>query len=224
MSYILHKEKWDFSGKGDTEQEQLRVLLFENGISVKKSTVLDMADEMFALYRDGDKNAIDSSIRVAVFGAALRDGDTDVFDFLIENDCKTKERNLHIDSLKSLGFANSKELLRRAMNMSLDAENFAITDLPYLFYNLHTHPLGAETAWEWFKEHGRSVMARIDPGLPFKEIVVQMCVQGLATAEQYIDAVEWFGHHDNEVSKLMAYVEAYPDYTSGLRQSCNSGT
>lgn len=198
---IAHKLGLGPSKTDDVIDALFKPLLFTAAGLAGDTETIRIARDMFQRFVAGDRAAIPSDLRAAVFSIVLHsNGTCKEYDMILEeyttNAPTVDERSA---ALSALGFATSPILVARTIALALDAHRIPSTQLNTLLSGLSTHPAGIEALFDTLLHRYDDVTSRFrGGGLGGLARLLPSYCRGLATDEQGNQLEAFFAGKDTK--------------------------
>jgi len=197
VSSKAHELGWEFKDGDDHIQSQFKAMLFASAGSAGDEKIIKAAQDLFAKFAAGDKNAIHPNIRGAVYGIALRNGGEKEFDALLNEYKNTPDADRRNTALRSLGNGKTESLRQRALDLSL-SDDVKSQDLYLPLANLRSDPEGIDALWNWMEKNWEQIKVKAPPGLSMLSTIVKLCSSNFSKDEQIEKVQKFFADKDKK--------------------------
>ena len=191
-AHKAHTLGWDFKDSDDSITQQFKTLMFGAVGTAGDTTVITAAQDMFAKFASGDRQAINPNLRGSVYAIVLEYAKGSVEYEVILNEYRTAktadERNT---ALRCLGRAKSPELIQRTIAFALGDE-VKNQDVYLPLGGLRAHKDGILALWDATKKNWDLFVERLPPGLNLLGSVVTLATSSFTHKEQMEDVESFF--------------------------------
>ena len=191
VSEKAHAKGWTFGPNENHVEAQFKALLFGSaGLSGDKA-IIKAAQDMFAKFVGGDRQAIHPNIRGSVYAIVLRNGGNKEYDALLHEYLTAKDADERNTALRSLGRANTKELIKRSLDLPL-TDDVKGQDVYLPIAALRNEKEGVEMLWEWLITNWEPLNKKCPASLSMFSSIVQIATSGF-THQEHLDMIQkWF--------------------------------
>ena len=147
-----HQLGWTFTIKDDHVQQRYKALMFGAACSAGDEIAKSAALDMFTKFKGRDRDAIHSSLRIAVYKTVLRYGGEDEYDTLIEELRRSMTPDDRQYLLASLGATQDPKLLQRTLDFVVSGE-ISTMDIFEAIQEFSEHRDGVQALWTWMSDN-----------------------------------------------------------------------
>ena len=138
----------------ETEKEALlRPLILGMTGKCGNESVLKQARELFEQFWSGDFTAIDPNLRSTIFNLIMSHGGTEEFDKMFSLYKTLTSCDHKLLALDALGFAKEPEVIKRALNLTLNNEDVKPQDYMNIFKSVGLNHCGRSIAWQFLQDN-----------------------------------------------------------------------
>ena len=187
-----HKMGWIFSDSDGHVEQQFKAMMFEAAGMAGDEKIVAAAKVMFKKFMAGDKAAIHPNIRRSVFAMALKTGNKDEYEKVLDfyrTSTNSDEKNT---ALRTLGRAKDSELIKKTLGLlfSADVKN---QDVYMPVIGLRAHSEGIEALYGWLESEWETIYVQLPPALSMLGSMVNICTSGFTTSKQLERVEKFFG-------------------------------
>nr|OQO21284.1 hypothetical protein B0A51_10340 [Rachicladosporium sp. CCFEE 5018] len=186
-----HELGWEFKPSDGHIQQQFKALLFGAAASAGDEKTKTAAFEMFEKFTAGDRSALHPNLRSSVYAVVLRYGGAKEYDALVHEYTTAATSDERNAALRSLGRAQSPELIQRTLAYSLSPQ-VKEQDVYLPLAGLRAHKEGIEAFWAWMKENWETLRKKMPPSFTLLGSTVSMATSGFTKQEQLEDVEAFF--------------------------------
>jgi len=179
-----HSLGWTFSELDGNIQQQFKALMFATAGNMGDKKIIAAAQDMFAKFTAGDREALHPNLRGAVFGIVLANGGEKEYEGVLAEYRTAKQSDERNTALRTLGRARQPELIQRTLDLAFAGKEVRTQDIYQPFSGLRGHREGAEALWKGMTENWDMLVEKLPPGLSMLGSVVQICASGFTHDEQ----------------------------------------
>ena len=191
VSPKAHSKGWTFGPDEDHIEAQFKALLFGSAGLAGDEQIIKAAQDMFAKFLGGDRQAIHPNIRGSVYAIVLQNGDGKVYDALLHEYQTAKDADERNTALRALGRANTKDLIQRSLDLPL-SDDVKGQDVYMPIAGLRNEREGVEMMWEWMTKNWTPLTLKCPASLGMLSGVVQIATAGFTHEEQLQTVRQWF--------------------------------
>ncbi len=142
---------WEFPADEDDLTRLLRPLILGMASKCEDEQVIAEAKARFNKFIDGDTGAVHPNLRSMVYTTAIRYGGEAEFDAVLRLYQTLTVPDQKLAALSALGQACSPDLVRRALDLSLQTDIVRPQDVIYILSAVGSNPAGRRACWEFVK-------------------------------------------------------------------------
>ena len=191
VSDKAHAKGWAFGPNEDHIEAQFKSLLFGSAGLCGDKEVIKAAQDMFAKFLAGDRQAIHPNIRGSVYAIVIQNGGNKEYDALLNEYRTANDADERNTALRALGRANNKELIRRSLDLPL-SDDVKGQDVYMPIAGLRNEREGIEMMWEWLTSNWEPLTKKCPASLGMLSSVVQIATSGFTHDDQLEKVTAWF--------------------------------
>lgn len=210
-------------GEGDKVQ-LLRGLILNISCQVGNGDVIAEASKRWKSYLAGDRKAIHPNLRGTVFSSIMRLGGMKEFDDLFSLYKAATITDEKLSALGALGASRQKDVLQRALNMTLGDENVRNQDIIYLTRTCGANHFGRRMTWEHVKLNWPTYYKKfgIGGGISLLGRVVSTGCQEFTKLSDAEDVDNFFKQHechtiDRTIQQSLERIKMHSNWLSSNR-------
>lgn len=187
-----HALGWTFSESDGNIMEQFKALMFASAGNSGDKKIIAAAQEMFAKFIAGDREAIHPNIRGAVFNIALENGGMKEWEAILNEYRTAKQSDERNTALRTLGRSKNPEIIQRVLDLTFKSGGEVRTQDIYLpMAGMRSHKEGIEALWKGMCDNWDMLVEKLPPGLSMLGTVVQICAASF-THEEHAQMIQDF--------------------------------
>lgn len=195
LSYNLDKLGWDFPTDEDYLTSQLRSLIISAAVAYEVPSVITESKALYSKWKNGDKKAVNPSLRSAVFRAALISSTGAELDEVYTTIFGEVLKPTSIDSgeiaLGALGKVKDPKYIDRGLAQLLGTD-IPKQDLHSIFGSLTGNPLARWKAWNYLKTNWSKIYDTYSSNLVTLSPLVKFAVRSFSSAKAYTEIEAFF--------------------------------
>lgn len=202
---IVQKLGWEFYEFELVNDIKLRTLAISICGHSGEKTVLKEARRRFNLfYHKKDSSALHPNIRRAVFSMLVRFGNEDDYKRVYDiYDKSVDASNTKAYALSALSSSRSPDLIKRALEMSLDRNIIKPQDINYIFYSIVGNEFARRQTWAFVKMHWKLLYDEFYKSAPSILSSLILSVAGSLTKDKdAIDLENFFKNQGYDVCDI----------------------
>ncbi|KAH8653591.1 aminopeptidase [Xylariales sp. PMI_506] len=197
VSPRAHQLGWVFSSKDGHVEQRFKALMFAAACSAGDESAKSAAFEMFGKFIEGDRHAIHSNVRLAVYKTVMRYGGEAEYGAIFEEYKKSTIPDEREDLLECLGATRNLKLLQRTTDLLLSGE----LNPQHIFSAIQgfkDHKDGVLALWAWMSDNWE-VLYQIGHAVVGFGVLVFVAVAPFTKDHQRQMVQEFFKEKDTKV-------------------------
>lgn len=182
---------WQFGPEDGHIEQQFKTLMFSAACQAGDEKAVSAARDMFERFKNGEREAIQPNIRLAVFSAVLHRGGKEEYEFVVREYETSVINSERLDALTSLGAGQDPELIQRTLEYIL-SNHVKSQDLYYPLLALRRHAPGITASWAWLKENWEVLEKKLPSSTGVLGRLMQQVVCNFTKEEQRREVEEVF--------------------------------
>lgn len=143
---------WEEKPNEPSHDVKLRATIIALGIYAEHPDIVAEALRRFKAYKTND-TAIPSELRSIVFGAAIRQGASGAFTYLLELEEKTSNVDLKQDLISALPLTRVTKEIEQLLERIKNSTKVRAHDVDHWLVNLLRNRYSRPQAWDWLRAH-----------------------------------------------------------------------
>lgn len=194
----LEQTGWEFAETDSFADQQLKLLLFSLAAGSDYAPAVEHAQQLFAAFVGGDKQAIHPNLRPAVFNIVAKQGGAQEYEQLFHIYTHPNNTEEKIAALRALGRFTDDAILDKVCGLLLQTDVVKQQDIYIPMQGLRAHRKGIEKLWSWLQENWAKVYELLPPGLLMLGSVVTIATLGFTKEEQKKEVEAYFAKIDTK--------------------------
>lgn len=196
IQYKLDELGYEFTKADTFASQQLKSSLFSAATATGNPKYVEICQDLFNKYVNGDKSAFNSNLRSAIFSTVAKFGDESTYQKLLniyKNPSSAEEKN---SVLRCLGRFRDEKVLDEVLKLIFQFDVIKKQDTYLPLTGMRVHPVGVKKAWEWFKTNYDKLREMHPPELSMFGTIVTVCTSGFSKEDQKKDVEQFFKDKD----------------------------
>ncbi|XP_017862194.1 PREDICTED: puromycin-sensitive aminopeptidase isoform X1 [Drosophila arizonae] len=167
----------------------LRSLVLTRLVSFRSPVISETARKRFRSHVNGTK-ILPADLRSTCYKAVLQDGDTAIFEEMLQ---LYRSTDLHEEQdriSRALGCIGDVNLLRRVIDFAMSGEVRA-QDSVFVIVAVALNPKGRDLAWEFFKENSKQLLEQYQGGFLLTRLIKYL-IENFASEEKAREVEDYF--------------------------------
>jgi len=195
VSKLVARLGWEYSDSDNHLTTMLRSLVIKMaGRANDPDTVREAHRRFHSFTKRNEESALHPNIRGVVFEIVLSyGGGNEEFDSIMKYYSEARTADQKVVALTGLGFAQSDELIQRALKFST-SEDVRNQDIIYAFNGLQANRKSRRPLWNFIKENWYLMHERYSKSLAIFENIIKYGIEAFASEDDIKDVEKFFSN------------------------------
>ncbi|CAI2169026.1 4397_t:CDS:10 [Funneliformis geosporum] len=197
VSKLVPKLGWEYSESDDYLTTMLRTLIIKMAGNANDPETVKEAFRRFNLFtKQNDESALHPNIRGVVFEIVLsQGGGVEDFEAILKAYREAKTADQKTESLKGLGFAQSDDLIQRALKFAI-CEEVKNQDVIFALSSLQFNHNSRRLLWNFVKDNWDVIIEKYSASRVLFGQIIKLSTQLLTSEDDIADIEKFFSNKD----------------------------